>query len=53
VAQNAAMMIGTTGRVRLPIAFDARALLDDAQALPPEATGSPKCEALWGKSSGL
>jgi len=37
VAQNAAMMIGTTGRVRLPIAFDARALLDDAQALPPEA----------------
>ncbi|HTX55563.1 MAG TPA: aspartyl/asparaginyl beta-hydroxylase domain-containing protein [Candidatus Acidoferrales bacterium] len=37
MAQNAAMMIGTTGRVRLPIAFDARALLDDAQALPPEA----------------
>lgn len=36
-AQNEAMIIGRTGRARLPITFDARALLRDALALPPDA----------------
>ena len=36
-AQTRSMIIGTTSRARLPIAFDARALLDDASALPPDA----------------